>query len=932
MARRDSIQDEEKRSYGALWLVLSLLLLVTGVWALVDDNFFRRPWKSYQATFNRIEISRTEDAIGAEQQRLDADPAYQEATKKLATAEESLQSGDAAKQIAALDQELQNSKLDDISKDLDVRFIKSLLEEKRYEYDHAKQEGHPTEHILEQIQAWEKERAQRQEIYAASQANIAAIEQKIEDAKSQVEVAQEEVDKLTTTRRDLEDKLTQVSLGYLPGPKASPPFFGYAWQPLIPGIAQVVLEGFDLNAYKQPVARVDRCTSCHAGIAKTGFDDLENPMKSHPKRELYLGKHPPEQFGCTACHNGDGVAVNSVKYAHCNYYEHDGQLHPVHLRETLSLFRGEMMQTNCIKCHSDVQGLEGGEVIARGEKLFIEMGCHGCHLSEGYEDLARTNDIPAIGPSLRRIGAKVNPAWLVKWVTNPQAVRPRTRMPNFMFTEEQATDIAAYLLFTSGDPSKEWTAANADPAITVAPADVEQGEKLVGSLGCRGCHALAADEIAGQVGANKNIAPNLSDIASKTDARWMYYWIKNPHAYSKVARMPSLRLTDAEAKSITAYLSTLGTPTPVPAELPKTLADPERIGNGEKLVRKYGCAGCHEIPGMEGESRIGAELSTFGDKIPDELFFGDRTDLPHTWDDWTFYKIKEPRGYATEWIEQLMPQFNLADEDIKALRVFLRSRTELVVPPKWRDNSQWAKPEVVGERLVAKYNCRGCHQIDGRGGDIRRLYETNPASAPPILIGEGAKVQAPWLFNFLLQPTPIRPWLQVRMPTFGFSNEEANQLVQYFDATSEVKVPFAHVTAASFPQPMIEAGEKLASVDYFSCWSCHMRGTTKPEGEPDSWAPDLVLAAHRLKPDWVVEWITDPSKLMPGTKMPQFYVDPENNEGPEDILGGNDQEQIEALRDYIMSLGVAKSGAAGEGGMVAAPSPAPETDAAPEPE
>jgi len=929
MARRDSIQDEEKRSYGAVWLVLSLLLLVTGVWAVVDDNFFRRPWKSYQAEFNRIEISRTEDAIQAEQQRLDADPAYQEASKKLAAAEASVKSGESGAQIAALQKELEAAKLDDMAKDLEVRFIKSLLEEKRYEYDHAKHEGHPTEEIFEEIEAMEKERVRRQEIYAASQANIAAIEQKIEDAQSQVEVAADEIETLTTAKRDLEDKLSTISLGYFPGPMSSPPFFGYAWQPQIPSIQQVVLEGFDLNAYKQPVARVDRCTSCHAGITKTGFDDLENPLKSHPNRQLYLGNHPPETFGCTACHNGDGVAVNTVKYAHCNYFEPDGVLHPVHLRETLALFRGRMMQTNCIKCHSNVQSLEGADVIARGEKLFIEMGCHGCHLSEGYEDLARVNDVPAIGPSLRRIGAKVNPAWLVKWVQNPQAVRPRTRMPNFMFSEEQATDIAAYLLYTTAEPSQEWAGANAAPTISPAVADVEAGRKLIDSIGCRGCHALAPDEIAGQVGADKNIAPNLSDIMSKTDARWIYHWIKNPQAYSHVARMPSLRLTDAEAGSITAYLSTLGTPTPVPAGLPETLKDPERIGNGEKLVRKYGCAGCHEIPGMEGESRIGAELSTYGDKVPEELFFGDRTDLPHTWEEFTFWKIKEPRGYATEWIEQLMPQFNLADEDIDALRVFLRSRTELVVPPKWRDESQWAKPEVVGERLIAKYNCRGCHQIDGRGGDIRRLYESNPASAPPILIGEGAKVQAPWLFNFLLQPTPIRPWLQVRMPTFGFTNEEANQLVQYFDATSEVQVPFAHVTAASFPADMIAAGDKLASVDYFSCWSCHMRGAQTPEGEPDSWAPDLVLAAHRLKPDWVVEWITDPSKLMPGTKMPQFYVDPENNEGPEDILGGNDELQIKALRDYIMSLGVTKNGdAPAEGGMVAAPSPAPEAAAA----
>ena len=62
----------------------------------------------------------------------------------------------------------------------------------------------------------------------------------------------------------------------------------------------------------------------------------------------------------------------------------------------------------------------------------------------------------AIGPSLRRIGAKVDHAWLVHWITNPHEFRPRTRMPNFMFTPEQAEKIAAYLLSTTKQPSTEW--------------------------------------------------------------------------------------------------------------------------------------------------------------------------------------------------------------------------------------------------------------------------------------------------------------------------------------------------------------------------------------------------------------------------------------------------------------------------------------------
>jgi hypothetical protein len=88
---------------------------------------------------------------------------------------------------------------------------------------------------------------------------------------------------------------------------------GLGWQPKIPKIQQVVLEEFDRNNFDEPIARVDRCTSCHAGINKVGFEDEPNPGKTHPKRELLLGKHPPEKFGCTPCHGGQGPAVNSPR-------------------------------------------------------------------------------------------------------------------------------------------------------------------------------------------------------------------------------------------------------------------------------------------------------------------------------------------------------------------------------------------------------------------------------------------------------------------------------------------------------------------------------------------------------------------------------------------------------------------------------------------
>ncbi len=887
--------DDEKRSYGALWLVCSLLLFVGALWAIADDNVFRRPWKKYQAEFNRLEIQSLKDAIQAEQDRLNADPGYQTTSKTLADARASVDSGENGHRIAEIERELTRVRKDDQSKDLNLRFVKSELEELRFKYDDALHHGAPTDALWQAIQAREQVRAERQKIYSDSQAHIEDLEGQVKAIQGSVKAAEDELVTLTAAHDDLQQKLENVSLGYLPGPKAGPPFVGFDWQPKIPKIQQAVLEEFDRNNFDKPIARVDRCISCHAGINKAGFEDQPNPWKTHPKRELFLGKH--EKLGCTPCHGGQGPAVNSVETAHGNFYDAKGHLENVDFIEQ-PLRRAEKMQAGCIKCHAGVQHLEGAETIARGEKLFEDLGCHGCHLTEAYEDLAKENGVSAVGPSLRRIAAKVDHGWLVRWVENPHEFRPRTRMPSFMFDEDQAVAIAAYLISDTRQPSDEWLAAHPLPA-NVASGDRAAGKELVGSLGCRACHALAPDEVAGQLGANKDIAPNLSQIAEKTDARWIYNWIRNPRGYSAIARMPSLRLSDDEARNVTAYLVTLGEKRPAADGLEARLADPANVAQGEKLVRKYGCAGCHDIPGMEQESRIGVELSAFGSKTKEELFFGDRTDVPETWDDWTFNKLLTPRTYATKWIEQVMPQFDLAEEDIKVLRAFLASRTEGKVPVKYAYHPPGEERVVHGRQLVARYNCTGCHVIEGAGGDIRRLYADQLSLAPPILLGEGEKVQADWLFNFVKAPASIRPWLKVRMPTFGLSDEEANAVVGYFDGLDKVQVPFVHVEKAAFSPASVEAGKLLTSKDYFDCFSCHQRGAQKPQGPPEGWAPDLALAHQRLNPEWIVKWIRDPQKQMPGTKMPSFYPG-----GPPDVLGGDDETQIRALRDYVVSLGL----------------------------
>src|SRR5204863_9955945 len=121
MPRQTPVLDEEKRSYGALWLVASLLLFVGALWAIADDNIFRRPWKKWQAEFNRLEIRRLKDAIADEQKRLDADPEYQAAAQALDEARQSVTSGGHVGQIADRQRELRQAQKEDQDKDLHLR-------------------------------------------------------------------------------------------------------------------------------------------------------------------------------------------------------------------------------------------------------------------------------------------------------------------------------------------------------------------------------------------------------------------------------------------------------------------------------------------------------------------------------------------------------------------------------------------------------------------------------------------------------------------------------------------------------------------------------------------------------------------------------------------------------------------------------------------
>ena len=100
---------------------------------------------------------------------------------------------------------------------------------------------------------------------------------------------------------------------------------------------------------------------------------------------------------------------------------------------------------------------------------------------------------------------------------------------------------------------------------------------------------------------------------------------------------------------------------------------------------------------------------------------------------------------------------------------------------------------------------------------------------------------------------------------------------------------------------MIAAGRDLFG--RWQCVKCHVVNGKLPNQPPENMAPDLGNVPHRLRAEWLRPWLADPGRIQPGTRMPaNFPKDPAENAYPE-ILGGDQAKQIEAVTQYLMTLG-----------------------------
>ena len=550
-------------------------------------------------------------------------------------------------------------------------------------------------------------------------------------------------------------------------------------------------------------------------------------------------------------------------------------------------------------------------------------------------------------------------------------------MPNFRLTDHQIQAISAFI----------WQCAITDSLPPQKAGNADHGKELFETRGCLACHSIGeGDQMQGGT-----FAANLSRVGEKANYEYLVRWIHNarqrtrpycpyekkdigPEDYAKrgmpyvfdlqhsrcpndghelqvqnMTVMPSLRLSEEDAQDIASFLITQKNQEPTSYANAAFMDDPALKAEGKKWVRHYGCAGCHEIAGMEDEGRIGTELTFEGSKPIERLDFAlfteeaqrggkdpitnqeDLARLPEgpakgPWYDhkgFFEHKLAEPEIYDKGMIKSeteaaRMPNVHLDKDQIHALTTFLQGSQECSLPASY----QYSPATIVATFRKAggsSRNTTAWDAISSCPGQTTILmgmkkYQDTPEQLPPKLLTEGARVDPEWLRRFLSNPSlsdtdtnrnGVRPYLAVRMPTFSFSDNELRKLVRFFQALSQQPMPYIPEEVPTLTAKENDMARSLFSSSAAPCLKCHATGD--PAHDKFATAPNFLLARQRLKPDWVERWIIDPQAVSPGTSMPSGLFKKQNNQwvfaGPTPpSFEGYDKDHTKLLVDYIFQL------------------------------
>src|SRR5947208_2082076 len=478
---RDPVTSQ---SLSRLLLISALLLVAALGWALYDEFFGLRPWKNYQTDFVRrytAFLRKQKPKQEAAEKAIKASPEYQALQQQLDSLQRSVQP-----QLHELDEQaaLVDERLAVIT--LKYTDAHAHVTDMIWRVEHSS--GGAKKSWQSDLDGFKKGPFQYEAVSLdngkskAESVNYDYLEgefKALQAKKGELLVRKGEILRPVSELRAKQDSYFQQHLNGLTSEQI---------QGLIDKTRTMDVAIKQINIPDAGV--VDRCESCHLGIREpiqiTAKDmGGERAFVSHPDPEL-LRIHDPDKFGCTPCHNGNGMQLDSVEQAH-------GDNAPDN-----EAARKFYAQANDLRLEVSKIDLQTDQLKTRIKFLLM--------------------DRKKVGPDLKEVRAKLRPEWVPVWLKNPHAFRPATRMPRFRLDEDELPAVAAFI----------WQSGLDVKAPSQPPGDPVKGKESFESRGRIGSHAVGdgANAVGGWFGAN------LSRMGEKVNYDYLVRWIHNPRERS----------------------------------------------------------------------------------------------------------------------------------------------------------------------------------------------------------------------------------------------------------------------------------------------------------------------------------------------------------------------------------------------------------------
>ena len=389
--------------------------------------------------------------------------------------------------------------------------------------------------------------------------------------------------------------------------------------------------------------------------------------------------------------------------------------------------------------------------VERGKELYHKVGCVACH--EPAKDV-RPPKAPADAEVEKPGNASVPIALadaysftaLSYFLKYPLSMRPSGRMPDMRLSEQEASDIAAYL-----HVGRVAEKATARAALKIPKQGVEKGKEMFEKMNCVACHSNGSADAP----IRKTAAKPTSELNASNGCL----------AEKQSSGTPRFDLNDLEKRALKIALAMI------------QKEDAPKLTSQEKVdwqMSRLNCYACHDRDGKGGPEDPRAQYFGVNDSTAESL--GQLAHLPPSLD-------KIGRKLTRGWFEKILWGQDGSMRPYMDTRMpnFGREQTEMMIP--WLNEADVAeKPVTIDVSGLAKHHraelgrqllgakglaCVSCHGLKNR-----------KSLGPPVLrlTHAAERLQPEYFKELLLNPQATQ--LGTVMPPMFVGRKKADQEIE----------------------------------------------------------------------------------------------------------------------------------------------------------